>query len=176
VENRKDVPQEAKTNSQRDKYAQCSKPCGDGRMTVAHYYYACSYPLAPGSVILKGNWGRICSLEAERLIEAIFERIRIQEFPDLPSRFNCNFLCPNLQSLISFVRTSNRPFDVLYEVVPVDPGAKRLETDWTLVRSSLDTAEMEQAARRYWNPQNVRESVKEILIESDIRIVNQVRL
>ncbi len=36
------------------------------------------------------------------LKEEIFERIRKQEFPNKPSRFNCCFLCENIDDIVKF--------------------------------------------------------------------------
>lgn len=144
------------------------------------YYYACSYSLAPGSVIQRGNWGRICRLESienntHLLKEVIFENVRLQEYPDRPSRFEIVFLCPNLDSLLNFVRITNRSYDLLYEVELVDPSAKGFETNWSLLPPNRVTmAAVEEAARRYWDPQDVDDNVKEVLVESDIRIIRRL--
>lgn len=151
------------------------------------YYYACSYPLAPESVIQKGNWGRLCRTDAvfierrgEKLVtnwsanlltEAVFENIRLQEFPDRPSRFNCSFVCPNVLSARNFVQKAERYRDLLYEVELVHPEAKRFGTNWSLISMYPNITAIENAARKYWNPQNVEENVKEVLVESDIRII-----
>ena len=154
----------------------------------AMVYYACSYPLASGSIVCRGNWGRILRLEAigpstfEILLrEVVFEKVRLQHYPTRPSRFDCNFVCPNRNSMEEFIKATypNRRFDLIYEVEPVDPNAPRFETDWSLVRAlqnlSLDQAE--DLAHQYWqgtstknvNPQNL-----EVLFASDIRILRRV--
>jgi len=156
------------------------------------YYYACSYPLVPGSVVEKGNWGRICRVESlsanlPRLLkEMIFENVRLKEFPHRPSRFDCNFICPNLLSLRRFREhtSKNRPFDLFYEVEPTDMNARRLETDWSLVdqagalmsQASTNVAAVEKIARRYWNPEGIAEDLKEVLFESDIKIIRRIVL
>ena len=145
------------------------------------YYYACGYRLALGSVVERGNWGRICQIEpiggnnAPRLLrEAIFENVRLAKFPDRPSRLDCNFLCPNIQSLRRFMREGGRPFDLPYEVELVNPNAKTLETDWSLVELYPTIAATEEAAEKYWAPRNVEQDVKEVLVESDIRIIKRI--
>jgi hypothetical protein len=151
------------------------------------YYYACSYPLSPGSVIEKGNWGRICRLDSKAdacpklLMEVIFESVRLRYFPERPSRFDCNFLCPNLESFRNFLSKMKpfRPFDLPYEVEIIDLNAKRFETDWSLIspaqpNTTIET--VEQDALRYWSPQNVKDNVKEVLVESDIKIIRRLTL
>ncbi len=147
------------------------------------YFYSCSYPLAPESRVERGNWGRICRLESivnirpGLLMKLVFENVRLREFPYRPSRFNCNFLCPNLLSIQNFLKQQNRPYDMLYEVELVDPNAKKFETDWSLVSSKhLNVAALEEVARRYWNPQDVNDEVKEVLVESDIKIIRRLEL
>jgi len=66
--------------------------------------------------------------------------------------------------------------DILYEVEVVDPNATAFETDWSLLPSDHVTmAQAEEAAHKYWNPQNVRDDVKEILVLSDIRIIRRLQ-
>ena len=154
------------------------------------HYYACSYPLAPGSVIQKGNWGRLCRMDAiiiekkgEKLVssfcpnivtEVVFENVRLREFDDRPSRFDCNFVCPNIQSARNFSAATERYRDLLYEVELVDQDAKKLETDWSLITAYSNIAATERAARKYWNPLNIKEDLKEVLVEGDIRIVKRI--
>lgn len=146
------------------------------------YYYAMSYSLAPGSVIHKGNWGRICNLEPinnnpHLRNEKIFENIRQQKYPDRPSRFKCIFLCPNENSIRNFLTLPKKWVDLLYEVKLTESNPKMFETDWSLVPPKTATiADVEKAAHKYWAPQNVRDDQKEILVESDIRIIKQLPL
>jgi len=146
------------------------------------YYYACSYPLASGSVIQKGNWGRICKMESifqntHLLKEVIFENVRQQEYPERPSRFESIFLCPNVDSLRNFVNTQNRPYDLLYDVELIGNNPKMFETDWkVLPRNNVNLAAVKEAAHKYWAPKNVRNDQKEILVESDIRIIRRLPL
>lgn len=145
------------------------------------YYYACSYLLASGSIIEKGNWGRICRLEGLQpvrpglLMEMIFENIRLKEFPDRPSRFDCNFLCPNLPSLHNFKARTGRIYDLFYEVELIDTDAKRFETDWSLASSQHpNIIAIEETARKYWSPQKLKDDVKEVLVESGIKITRRL--
>jgi len=146
------------------------------------YYYSCSYTLAPVSVIQQGNWGRFCNLASifqntNLLIEVIFENIRLREYPERPSRLNCIFLCPNVDSLRNFLNVTQRRFHLLYEVELIDNNPKMFETDWkVLPRNNVNLAAVKEAAHKYWAPQNVRNDQKEILVESDIRIIRRLPL
>jgi len=140
------------------------------------YFYCCSYPLRANSIVEKGNWGRICRLEKEIPLEKTFERIRRQEFPGRPSRFECMFLCPTLENARFFLSQNPRRYDLIYEVELVNSNSNIFETDWTLVnRKLLDTeAKRENAARKYWNPKPVDELRREILADSAVRILRLV--
>ena len=143
------------------------------------YYYLCSYPLGEGSVVERGNWGRITRIHSLlrplRLyvkLENVFEKIRLKEFPNRPSRFDCLFLCSNSSSLKKFMRI--RKLDLPYEVELTNQNAKKFETDWSLIKKDKSIKEIEKDARKYWNPQDVEDENKEVLIESDIRIVRRI--
>ena len=64
-------------------------------------FHACSILLAPGTVILPGNYGRIIRkwgwnhVAAQR--EMMIERVRLHDYPQLVSRLDCCF------ALISYV-------------------------------------------------------------------------
>jgi hypothetical protein len=130
------------------------------------YYYACSYPLGSGTVVEKGNWGRILRLERIRagdpitmqrlLRETVFEKVRLQQYPNRPSRFNCSFACPTPESVNRFV-SGSRSYDLLYEVEFTDSCASQFETDWTLIKTleNVTLDQVEQVAHQYWSPRNI---------------------
>lgn len=96
-------------------------------MNDRRYFYACSYPLEPGSIVRPGNWGRILRLESITpqsswviLREQVFEAVRAREFPNCPSRLEATFLCETVQAIQSFQQTAGRPYDLCYEVELVD--------------------------------------------------------
>jgi hypothetical protein len=149
---------------------------------VMPFYYLCSYPLGPESVIQKGNWGRIMRLNlinqnsALYLIrELAFERIRIEEFPDRPSRFKSVFLCPSIESVREFKK--ERPsFDIIYEIMPLDASANSFEADWSLIKNPVNKniMQVEEEARNYWSGLITSDDKKETVIESDIKIVRKL--
>ena len=142
------------------------------------YYYACSYPLKKDSIIETGNWGRKLKLESietgckHLLLETVFENIRLKEHPNLPSRLNCNFLCSNIESAKQFLRG----YDILYEVQIESPEAKQFKTDHTLINTGKANkiADLEGLAKNYWNPKVTPPQTEEILVESDVRIIQMV--
>lgn len=156
--------------------------CSTGAVEMP-YYYACSYPLTSGSVVEKGNWGRMLRQEligpgnAARLLrEVVFEKVRLQCYPNRPSRFDCNFVCPTVESANQFVKSANRIFDLIYEVEFTDPNASQFETDWSLIKipENLTLVQAESLAHQYWSPKNVNPMNKEILVASGIRILKRI--
>lgn len=146
-----------------------------------NYYYLCSYPLEPGSVVLPGNWGRLlknsnCSNIALNLAkEQTFENVRLKSYPSLPSRFEAIFLCESLDGARQFRQGSNRLWsDIIYEVELLEPEKPSFRTDWTLVNvTPQDTvAQVEERARQYWSGSSVNNP--ELLSLSKIRIINRV--
>jgi len=148
------------------------------------YYYLCSYPLREGSIVEKGNWGRILRkyhnfhfleelllnnrisgdaiitgdqrtrtviIDQKVIRELIFERIRRIEFPKVPSRLDCLFVCKTLEGAKSF-KGEGRNLDLIYEVEPIDANSRVLETDWSWINSIINKPlyEIEEAARKYW--------------------------
>ena len=146
-------------------------------------YYACSYPLAEGSVVIRGNWGRMLRLESigsgnlQRLLrETAFEKVRLQNYQTRPSRLDSNFTCPTLDSIREFVKVTKRIYDLIYEVEPVDENASRFETDWSLINRPIENLTLEQVealADQYWSPANVVPMHAEMVIASDIRILRK---
>jgi hypothetical protein len=147
------------------------------------FYYLCSYPLGNGSVVQKGNWGRIIKINPITphtlpylLRELIFEKIRLEEYPYRPSRLNSIMACANLESAKEFKSLPGRQFDIIYEVEPLDIKSKLFEADWSLILPPLNKsiAQVEQEARNYWSGFISHENKKEILIDSDIRIIKKI--
>lgn len=147
---------------------------------MPYYYYACSYQLTPGSVVIPGNWGRIMRVEAidqqshwRLLKEQVWEVVRLRHFPSLPSRFEANFLCETLQDLVSFKTSSVRAFDLGYEVELVNPVALSHRSCMVIFESATQgpIAAIEQRAYAYWSGQNIQKP--EILTMSPVRIIAQ---
>lgn len=149
------------------------------------YYYACSYPLKEGSIICKGNWGRINGIDyilrpreliQKIRLENIFEQVRIEKYNYRPSRNNCNFLCPHKEILLKFLEDNSRWFDLLYEVEIMNDD-RILITNWSLansVTSDISNEEIRIRAIKYWKPELINETDIEILVDSDIKIIKQL--
>jgi len=146
------------------------------------YYFACSYPLEPGSIVLPGNWGRILGMYSTsgfgnawiQYREDVFEKIRQDEFPDKPSRVTSIFLCDTEQALRDFMQQTGRLIDLPYAVSLVDPEEPIHRGCLSLLqiqqKENLDT--FAQKARQYWigNPVSRPEVVTTSRIRIDARI------
>lgn len=166
-----------------------------------NYYWAGSYPLASGSVVEPGNWGRIFNIEqqgnflsADRLIpplkviiETTFEGIRKESFPLMVSRLEGVFLFDNLDSAKVYLSVNKKYFDILYQVEVTNQNAKISRHPMDLVEEKkypsgnpkdfdclyqLVPTIMENA-HKYWS--NTFEAViYEIITDSPIRIVSRI--
>jgi hypothetical protein len=138
--------------------------------------------LAPGSIILPGNWGRIVRLlgsqHQEWAREDILETIRVAEFPMLPSRFDCIFYFATATEA-EFFRSSRGTTNplILYEIELVDPTAPQHEADWKGT-GPYDSLEW---ARRYWRGDFMpgrgippEASCRETLAVTPLRIVRKM--
>ena len=146
-------------------------------MSDDHYYYACSYPLAPGSVVEPGNWGRIlmkytANDPGQQLLvrELIFENTRLSAFPNKPSRLEAAFVFKTRDAVPPDFLGSRR-FDLLYEVELVDPSALSHKAGMNLVDwPSGESVEMLfERARRYWAGEEI--AIPELVTLSPLRIV-----
>lgn len=145
---------------------------------TTQYFFACSYPLEVGSVILPGNWGRIVGMYNTsgfgnawiQYREDVFERVRLDEYPNLPSRLQSIFLCDSIDVLREFLRVTNRAIDLTYEVSLIDT----IEPVHRGCLSHLDFQQKEgldsftRKARLYWSGTEVTRS--EIVTTSRVRI------
>jgi len=167
-------------------------------------YYLCSYPLREGSVVEKGNWGRIIQKNPNFQLykgmringrfssgvifvnpqdqyiirELIFERVRKKEFPYAPSRLNCIFVCKTLEGAKNFKSESGRNLDLIYEVEPTDRpmSSRKLETDWSWINSIINKSlhEVEEVARKYWRGEIRDPRKRELLWDCGVRILHKV--
>ena len=110
--------------------------------------------LAPGSVILAGNWGRIVqSVGASHPAwerELSLEEVRVRLFPEKPSRLNATFALPNLDSARLY-RQLHAQSSTIYRVALADLGARTHVGDYNCVDPLPGTSRIrDEASERYW--------------------------
>lgn len=114
--------------------------------------------LAPSSVVLPGNYGRILQSVGWRhtasFREAILEAVRIQNFPHLPSRLTCIF-CFNCKNDAAVFKAENEGFQysVLHRV-SINPDTTMIhETDWRWINPDAVSVVFPDItwAAQYWN-------------------------
>jgi len=147
------------------------------------FFHAVSLPLAPGSVIEPGNWGRMLKTylanqnDGTLLRETIFEQVRHQHFPHLPSRLNCIFLCEVVEGLFNFLSTCGRIHDIPYEVTLEQEETEPFRTSHHLPSPNGPLLDgLDEQARRYWQGtnRNSPETRIEMLVTSPVRVVRRL--
>lgn len=117
-------------------------------------FHAAPILLAPDSIILPGNWGRIIQSVGPQhdrwKHEETLERIRAEEFPNRPSRMNSSFCCLNEETLRFYSSRNNRLPPVHYLVEKAVLDAPEHITDFNLISPNKDGETIEQNAVRYW--------------------------
>lgn len=146
------------------------------------YYWLNFVNLEPGSIVNPGTWVRIKRTTPPgdnwALLEEVYERIRRDEFSDLVSRTNANFLFQELE-LARRYQAENRQGDLLYEVELVDGTAPtgvldmQIVIPWIVNVKQFTVAELENQSRAYWKSANpaVIKATPEVVTESKIRIL-----
>jgi hypothetical protein len=145
------------------------------------YFHLCSVQLAPGSVILPGNWGRIVSRYRQTdpqagwrvAMEQIFEAARLRVRPQAPGRLTSCFVFDSLD--VAMQAAPRMGFvNMLYSVELVDPSAALHRADFDLITRCMtaeNTAFMPKAmlaAEMYWSGEV--SGAPEILTASSLRI------
>lgn len=148
------------------------------RTMTIQYFFACSYPLEVGSVILPGNWGRVVGMYTTKGFgnawiqyrEDVFERVRLDEFPNLPSRLKSIFLFESVDLLREFLRITNRFIDIIYEVslIDVDEPVHRGFPSLLDFQQKEGLDSFTQKARTYWSGTEI--SSPEIVTTSRVQI------
>ena len=142
------------------------------------YFYCYSLPLEVGSIIRPGNWGRILRTYTPQSStnhwlltrELAYELVRVQGFPNKPSRFECIYVCLNETYLNEFRNSTNRHLDLGYEVELVYLDATSHIGDLTLanMQNTDNITIFEDRANLYWQGENVEK--QELITLSPIRI------
>lgn len=144
-------------------------------------YYACSYPLEPGSVVEPANWTRILRRHSVQqgnpwllVRELVFENIRKEEFPDKPSRFDAAFVLESIDDLKRFIETNNRTFDLKYKVELVHPDKDSHKGCCVVqdIGSTDSITSFEEKARKYWSGNEIQ--LPEVVTLSSLKIVQRI--
>lgn len=150
---------------------------------MASYFFACSYPLEPGSIVRPGNWGRMIKSYTPQagnpwilVREMAYEEIRANEFPQKPSRFDSIFLCSSLEGISEFLRSNNRQFDIAYEVELVNPSATCHEgcLNNPVISAEDNYSSLLAKAREYWSATKVQNP--ELVTLSSVRILQERKI
>lgn len=102
-------------------------------------------------------------------MELAWETVRLREFPQRPSRFDCLFLWPEASAARRF--DSHREACELYDVEILE-CSRSFAADMNLIsyfEESETLASMFERARRYWQDER-KDQHREILLEGTIRI------
>ena len=146
------------------------------------FFHCAPILLGEGSIIRRGNWGRIIRLYQNQwgsypvaFRERVLEDIRSQEFPSKPSRLNSLFLLPDLHGAETYQNHPERRSLIIYEVELVNPNCARHVGDWTFCfvdENSFYFDEMLEHAREYWRGEGAGNF--EYVVESDARVLRKV--
>jgi hypothetical protein len=147
------------------------------------FFHAAPIPLAVGSVIEPGNWGRImraihwgAGIPPYFLREMTFEAVRLRDFPSRPSRFDALFVFEQVDHLPKITSDLTRR-DITYEVELVSPEKLSHRGDFDVVRwpNSQEVRTIpffEEMAAAYWRSENP--AVPELVTLSAARIVRRL--
>lgn len=149
-------------------------------MTNQIYYFLCSYPLGNGSIVLPGNWGRMLKnyqIGSNLFLitrEAIFEEVRLKNFPSKPSRLDSIFLCEDKQAIEIFKNETGRRFDITYEVELIDQTQPFHRGSWKMpLTNDHSIFHVYELAHAYWEKPTSADT--EIVTTSPIKIIQQVQ-
>ena len=166
------------------------------------YYHVSPINLEVGSVIKKGNWGRVIRLYWGNCIglnlfrERVFEDVRLRNFQSKPSRLDCSFLLLNQADAFRYLKVDNEACrtSLIYKVKVCDDSAPSHLGNFnkvTVQPPDCHFQKMDEIATNYWmgiglsditptlNPAtNTFEPVTtiELLVNSDIQIVECLNL
>ena len=150
------------------------------------YYHVCMVPLERGSVILPGNWGRVIRDYRDgslgptsmwiMLREQTFELVRVNYFPERPSRYKCAYVFSEADQARQYIVNQNLHTHIIYRAALLDQGAPTFEADLNLVselnQGDLVLPTVEERAHMYWNGMNIQNP--EVVTESRLQVFEHV--
>jgi hypothetical protein len=148
------------------------------------FFHCNSTPLANGSIIQSGNWGRIILAVGwghnQAFREAVFEHVRVIDFPTRPSRLNCSFFFDSEAEAIGYLRADGARSMLMipYEVELLSPEAPRHAADWRAATNAIGPVSLDWVYG-YWRGE-MREPVaegvmgREVIARTDMRIVRRL--
>lgn len=158
---------------------------GPGLPAMSFLFHCAPVLLASSSVVLPGNYGRIIRETGQTHShwhrETILEQVRMQRFPDKPSRLTSSFSCSS-EATARCYRSRLDPRSILYVVEKVEPDAREHRADFNVVQPLARRSEtMEQVADLYWRAAlwcNIPEwpdiRCEEVVTSSPLRVIRQL--
>ena len=145
------------------------------------FYHISKKPLELGTNLLNGQYGKYIqsprlkqSNYPQYIKEEVFERVRLNKFPDAPSRFNCVFLFQDLISAKFFNSSWNKYKSYLYEIEVLNGKPYLVEMD-LLECNGRDYSTIEACAEKYWSKTCHKESCTlEVLVNGDAVVRNLI--
>lgn len=161
------------------------------------YYHVSPIHLEAGSVIKKGNWGRVIRLYIGNcnglnlFRERIFEDVRVQHFPGKPSRLDSAYLLLDQDAAFRYLKVDNEACrtSLIYKVRIINSDAKFHLGNFnkvTVLPPLGHFDNMGEIATNYWAGVGLYDVIPvfdiatntytptttvELLVESDIEIV-----
>ena len=146
------------------------------------YFHCAPQPLGIGSIIEPGNWGRIIRLyepdnkvvSVQALNEACLEYARRLHAPTAPSRLDCVFALPDIDSAKNYA-FRHSPRNIIYEIEPMDRNAAMHIGDYEVsIEPHTDRYfdKIFDRGLRYWTTENP--SYPEVLFACPIRVISQI--
>lgn len=145
------------------------------------FYHVSHRALREGTLLTIGAYGertrQASFMEkhyATYLKEEIFEDIRLQFFPNCPSRFNCVFLFPELSMAKEFYANTCGYQHYVYEVEIIKGDPFIVEMD-LLKCDNQSYGKLTANAKKYWNQvKHPNSGTLEALLVGDAKVKNLV--
>jgi len=110
--------------------------------------------------------------------ELLFEIVRRDVSPELPSRLNCVFACPTNEDADKYQATAGVPAMRRYEVETIDPGCAShiaFLSHCTVSSNVAFMEDMEAKAVRYWaGVEGDTSKGREILLGGAVRVLREI--